>query len=190
MLGESDDGGGLNYDSMLESIRKIIQNTPVPIGNYVKFGCLIGLRCHEMVESVRLIQNPETFKDYYNYDTMTLSHYKHREIFIRRTKKCIISLVSPSTIEIAKACAPGLSYNAIRLRLMRKKLPCDLRFCRKIHATHLHQCGIPTPLIDALQSRLPTSNKIFARHYYKPSPEYRNRIIDALEQLKAVIEET
>jgi hypothetical protein len=105
-----------------------------------------------MVESVHLIQNPETFKDYYNLETMTLSHWKWKSTFIRRTKKCIISLASPSTIKIAKSCAPGLSYNAIRLRLMRLKLPCDLRFCRKIHATYLHQSGIPAPLIDALQS--------------------------------------
>ena len=141
-----------------------------------------------MVESVHLIQNPETFKDYYNAEKMTLSHYKFKDIFIRKTKKCIISLASPSTIEIAKACEPDVSYNAIRLRLMRKRLPCDLRFCRKIYATHLHQCGIPAPLIDALQSRLPTNNKIFARHYYKPSPEYRKKIIEALERLRNVIE--
>jgi intergrase/recombinase len=173
---------------MLQSIRNIIKNTPVGIGNYVKYGCLVGLRCHELVESVHLIQNPDTLKDYYNPQTMTLSHYKYKDIFIRRTKKSIISLASPSTIEIAKSCEPGISYNGIRLRLMRKKVLCDLRFCRKIHATHLYQSGIPPPMIDALQSRLPTSNQIFARHYYKPSPEHRKKILESIEELRKQIE--
>jgi intergrase/recombinase len=37
-----------------------------------------------------------------------------------------------------------------------------MRFGRKIHATHLHQSGIPVEIIDALQGRTPAS--IFAKH--------------------------
>jgi intergrase/recombinase len=57
-----------------------------------------------------------------------------------------------------------------------------MRFGRKIHATHLHQSGIPVEIIDALQGRTPAS--IFAKHYYRPSLDYKVQVLQALEKLQ------
>jgi intergrase/recombinase len=54
-----------------------------------------------------------------------------------------------------------------------------MRFGRKIHATHLHQSGVPVEIIDALQGRTPVS--IFAKHYYRPSSDYKVKVLEALE---------
>ena len=78
------------------------------------------------------------------------------------------------------------SYNAIRLACHKRGITCDMRFCRKIHATHLHQSGIPVEIIDALQGRTPAN--IFAKHYYGPSLDYRQKVLDALNKLQMEIE--
>lgn len=44
----------------------MIVRIPDNMGKIVKFACLIGLRPGEVVESVKLINNPESFAKYYN----------------------------------------------------------------------------------------------------------------------------
>jgi intergrase/recombinase len=72
------------------------------------------------------------------------------------------------------------SYNPIRLACSKRGITSDMRFCRKIHATHLHQSSIPVEIIDALQGRTPAS--VFAKHYYRPSLDYREKVLTALEK--------
>jgi intergrase/recombinase len=57
-----------------------------------------------------------------------------------------------------------------------------MRFCRKIHATYLRESGIPAEIIDSLQGHTPTN--IFLKHYYRPSLSYRDKVLDALQELK------
>src|SRR3712207_4797822 len=53
-------------DNMLQRINEMIQNMPLWIGRIIKFACLVGLRPSEVIESVRLINNKDTFAKYYN----------------------------------------------------------------------------------------------------------------------------
>jgi hypothetical protein len=119
------------------------------MGNIIKFDCLTGLRPAEAVESVRLINDPEHFAVYFNKSRQALEHFRFKQ-FLRTTKKCYISFVSPEILEeiignIGSDKTDNIpTYNAIRLAIRKRGLKCDIRFARKIYASWLHQCGIPS----------------------------------------------
>ena len=126
----------------------------------LRFACLIGLRPAEVIESVRLLnnnanphQNSDEGSCYYNPDRQCLEHFRFPQIFLRRTKKAYISFVTPEILQIAKSVnSSSITYNDIRLQCHCKlRIPCDMRFCRKVFATHLHQSGIAAEIVDALQ---------------------------------------
>jgi intergrase/recombinase len=60
-----------------------------------------------------------------------------------------------------------------------------MRFCRKVFASHLRQSGIEGEIVDLLQGCIP--KRVFARHYFTPSLEYRGKVIHALTKLKKEI---
>jgi hypothetical protein len=62
-----------------------------------------------------------------------------------------------------------------------------MRFCRKIFASYRGQSAIEPEIIDLLQGRGPKS--VFARHYFTPSLEYRDKVIRALDNLKQQMDE-
>ena len=140
----------LTLDVMLQRIKEMMRLLPTSMSKIVQFGVLVGLRSAEIVESVRLINDKEAFARYYDPVQMTLQHYKFPQ-FLRTTKKAYISFVTPEMLKIVEltACDRLPSYNAIRLTCQRRGITCDMRFGRKIHATHLHQSGIPVEIIDA-----------------------------------------
>jgi hypothetical protein len=73
------------------------------MGQIVKFGCLVGLRPAEIVESVRLINDKEgVFAKYYNAEQMVLEHYKFPDVFLRFTKKAFISFMTGEMLDIVK----------------------------------------------------------------------------------------
>jgi len=58
-----------------------------------------------------------------------------------------------------------------------------LKYCRKIYASCLKQCGIETEIINMLQGRI--GKDIFLRHYYSPNNNYfKDRVLDAVSQLQ------
>lgn len=179
----------LSLESMLQAIKRMIRLLPPFMGQIVKFGCLIGLRSAEIVESVRLLNNTtENFRGhYYNPEHQVLQHYKFPQ-FLRQTKKAYISFVMKEQLsEIAHLGCKTPTWNAIRLTCQRRGIRCDMRYCRKIHATHLYQSGIPVEIIDALQGRAPAN--IFAKWYYKPSLDYKDRVLKSLHALEQEIDD-
>jgi intergrase/recombinase len=176
----------LSLDVMLQAIKRMMHSLPPFMGQIVKFGVLVGLRPSELVESVKLINDKEgAFAKYYDSETMTLSHFKFKQ-FLRTTKKAWISFTTREMLGIVDQINDIPSYNAIRLACRKRGINRDMRFCRKIHATHLHQSDIPVEIIDALQGRTPAN--IFANHYYRPSLDYRQKVLDALNKLQMEIE--
>jgi hypothetical protein len=176
-----------NFDAMLQQIRIMVSKTSTPMGQVIKFGTLVGLRSAEIIESVKLINDKEAFPKYYDPNTMTLSHWKFKEQFLRRTKKAFQSFATPAMIELVKMPIDKKipTYNAIRHKLRRLGLHCDIGLCRKVFATHLRQSGIAVEIIDGLQGRIPTS--VFAKHYYRLSLDYRSKVLDAIEELSSEI---
>jgi intergrase/recombinase len=80
-----------------------------------------------------------------------------------------------------------ITYNAIRLAVKRKGLNMEMNYCRKIFASYLRQSGIEAEIVDLLQRRVPKS--VFARHYFTPSLNYREKVLHALHHLKKNIEQ-
>jgi intergrase/recombinase len=128
---------------------------------------LTGLRPDEACKSIILLQKERD--NYLRKDLMVLEHFKYPDIFLRRTKKAYISILTDSILEIAKQSA-ACGYNALRLAVKRKKLDMNMAYCRKIFATHLRNKNIGQEVIDLLQGRTPKS--VFARHYYRPNFDY------------------
>ena len=78
------------------------------------------------------------------------------------------------------------TWNAIRLATKKRGLNMVMRYCRKIYASWLHQCGVPDVVIDLLQGRVGKS--VLVKHYLTPGQEYKDRILQALLKLKQEIE--
>jgi len=157
----------------------------------IKFNVLTGLRPAEAVESVRLlIDVSNSGQRYYNPERQALEHFRFPQ-FQRQTKKAYISFVSPEILVITRnmnihEIRKVPSYNAIRLKVRRLGLRMNMAYCRKIFATALRQSGIESEIVDMLQGRLPGT--VFAKHYFRPSLEYREKILDVLNKLKQEID--
>jgi len=180
----------MSLESMLQQIAKMISITPGAMGQIIKFACLTGLRPAEAVESVRLINDKEEFTKYYNPERQALEHFRFPSVFLRQTKKAYISFVTPEMLDMVRHTEPSSStiptYNAIRLTCRRKGIYMDMRFCRKIFASWLHQHGISDVLTDLLQGRVGKS--ILVNHYIQPGQDYRDKILDAVNALNQEIE--
>jgi intergrase/recombinase len=174
---------------MLQRIKEMIRLLPLFMAQIIKFGCLVGLRASEVLESVRLLTIGPN--QYYNRERCTLEHFRFPQIFIRTTKKAYLSFI---TLEQLSAIGvldcknpiptiPTPTHNAIRLACRKRSLKMDMRYCRKIFGSWLHsQSGIATEEIDFLQGRVNPS--VFSRHYLTPSQDLKSKVIEALEQLQ------
>jgi hypothetical protein len=179
----------MSLESMLQQIAKMISNTPIIMGQIIKFCCLTGLRPAEAVESVRLINDKDKFAKYYNPERQALEHFRFPDIFLRQTKKAYLSFVTPEMLNMVRHSEPSTilpTYNAIRLTCRRKGVNMDMRYCRKIFASWLHKHGISDVLIDLLQGRVGKS--VLINHYIQPGQDYKDKILDAVNRLKQEIE--
>jgi intergrase/recombinase len=162
-----------NYSSMIEWLKNCCSKLSSSYRNILLFNTLTGLRPEEACKAIQIIHKQED--TYVRKDLMILEHYKFPDIFIRRTKKAYISILTDSILELAKQ-ASNCGYNALRLAVKRKKLDMNMSYCRKIFATYLRTQGIEQETIDLLQGRAPKS--VFARHYFRPNFSYdRIRIV-------------
>jgi intergrase/recombinase len=163
---------------MVEYVKHAMKVLPTEFANTFLTASLLGLRADEVCKAISLLKQGAL--DYHNKDLQILEHYKHKDLFIRRSKKAYISLVDDEILSIAKKSCE--SYQAIRSYLKRRKTPMQMRYCRKIFATWLRQNGIESEFIDVLQGRVPSS--IFARHYYRPDQATIDKARRLLAELK------
>jgi Archaeal phage integrase len=181
-----DDGKSL--DSMLQWVRDALEILPGQMGEAIKWSTLTGLRPAESLQAIRLINDPIAFKTYYDTDRQCLQHFKFPDLFLRRTKTVYITIVDNELLTIAQNAASNPSYDRIRYACVASGgLDFHMAYCRKIYASWLRQSGIESEIVDLLQGRVPKS--VFARHYFTPSLDYRDRVIRALVKLKEQIEE-
>lgn len=179
----------LDFDAMLSKVKVMINRLPQNMAALVRHACLTGLRPHEAVESVRLLNSisflPDNGRDYYNVDTQALEHFKYPEIFIRRTKKAYVSYITKeqlSQIGVLGCKTPTPTYLSIRMACYHRSIKMNLRYCRKIHASWLYQCGLSPVYIDMLQGR--TSKSILAQHYLTPAhEEIKIKVLHAVSEL-------
>ena len=182
----------LTLDVMLQRIKEMIRVLPENMSRIVKYGCLVGLRASEVLESVRLLASGETepVRRYYNPERCALEHFRFPQIFIRQTKKAYISFITKeqlSAIGILGCKTHVPTLNAITLACKRKGIKMEMYLSRKIFASHLIQSGIDYNTVDLLSGRVPPS--VLARHYQSPSNDLRNRVLSAVEKLQRTIEQ-
>jgi intergrase/recombinase len=123
--------------------------------------------------------------DYWNKDKGILEHYKFPNLFIRRTKKVFISVVTDSIIKLSKNCPSDISYNALKLMLHRRDLEMNMYYCRKVFATFLRNNEVESEIIDLLQGRIP--NSVFVRHYYRPDASKFDEVRKKLDKLHDIL---
>jgi intergrase/recombinase len=175
----------MSLESMLQQITGMVSKSPKIMGQIIKFCCLTGLRPAEAVESLRLINDKEEFKKYYNAERQALEHFRFPSVFLRQTKKVYISFVTPEMLDMVRYIEPSIAiptYNAIRLTCRRKGVSMDMRYCRKIFASWLHKHGVSDVLTDLLQGRVGKS--VLVNHYLQPGQDYKDKILDAVKGLK------
>ena len=178
----------MSLESMLQQIAKMVAKIPEIMGQIIKFCCLTGLRPAEAVESVMLINDREQFARYYNLERQALEHFRFPSVFLRQTKKAYNSFVTPEMLNMVRYTESFTipTYNAIRLTCRRKGVYMDMRYCRKIFASWLHNKGISDVLIDLLQGRVGKS--VLVNHYIQPRQDYKDKILEAVNELKQEIE--
>jgi hypothetical protein len=171
---------GTSYDNMLKYVKQVLAILPRSHANVVIYGTLTGLRPIEACKSVQLIHTD--LSNYLNSDLFILEHFKWNDIFIRRTKKSFISVMTERLLQIAKTADPQ-SYTSIYVYLHKRGLPMRMNYCRKIFGTHLRYCGIESEMVNLLEGRI--SPETFVRHYWSPNMkqdiERVRKAIDSLE---------
>ncbi len=184
----------LTLDDMIAKVRAMMKVLPPTMGEVVRFACLTGLRPSEACESVRLLNNfPPVDKSvtgnqqYYNPETQILQHYHYPDIFLRATKKAYLSYLSVDNYQqIASLGSKTPTWNAISLACRRRNIDMEMRFCRKIFASHLRQKGIQSEFVNLLQGRV--DSDILTRHYLVPSSSLKDQVLDAVKELQRMID--
>jgi hypothetical protein len=152
-----------SIDSMISWLNETRSQLPNSYSNILLFSTLTGLRPQESIMSIGLLK--ENKKEYFQADNLILEHYKFPSLFFRPTKKAYITITIRHTLDAAKKSG-NHSYNALRQIIKKRGLQMLMAYCRKIYATHLHNDGIESEIIDLLQGRIP--NFVFVRHYFRP----------------------
>jgi intergrase/recombinase len=153
---------------------------------YLHFLGMTGLRLTEGIISFnKIIENSKqgSLNEYYNEEKGLLEHFKYKQEFLRKTKNVYISIV-PKDLVLTVSNSQPVSYDGIRKRLMRAKLPCRMNEQRDYFGTFMVRHGLIREEVDLLQGRIPPS--IFIRHYWSPSfTELKERTLKAIETLSA-----
>lgn len=175
-----------SLDSMLQWVRDALKILPAQMGQAIRWCILTGLRPMESLQTIRLINDHIAFKTYYDRDKQILQHFKFPDLFLRRTKTTYITIVNKELLAIAQNAVSNPSYDRIRYACADiGGLPFHMAYCRKIFASWLRQSGIESEIVDLLQGRV--GKNIFLRNYYRPSLEYKDKVLTALENLREKI---
>jgi hypothetical protein len=175
-----------SLEKMIDSLKQARQVLPKAYGDILLFCALTGLRNSECIESINLIRDPEQFKIYYNESKQCLEHFRYKELFLRRTKSAYITVCDNQLLGIVQKLDRTLTLIAIKKALRHRYPSMQMKWCRKIQASWLHQCGVPEVIIDLVQGRVPRS--VLAQHYLLPKTSFKEDVLTAVHQLRKQIE--
>jgi len=173
-----------DFNTMVDWIKKAIDEYP-RFSSILKFNVLTGLRPTEAIESFSLLMDHRKREVYLSKDQRMMEHFKFPDIFLRKTKKAFVSLVTDNMFDLINTQKESLNYDKIRLTFLRNNQKFYMSYCRKVFATFLRSEGIEPEIIDLLQGRIP--NSIFVRHYYRPDSSKFEGIREKLIKLHNLI---
>ena len=179
----------LTLDVMLQKVREMMQVLPTDMAVVIRFAVLTGLRPSEACESVRLLNSSfsriREKVEYYNPTAQCLEQFRFPQ-FLRQTKKAYISFITLDNLQpIVNLGSRTPTWTAIRLTCRRRGINCNMRYTRKLFASHLRHEGIQPEVVDLLQGRVPTS--VLTRPYLAPPTGLRERVFDAVASLEKKI---
>lgn len=122
------------FDEMFRELRAALETIPPDYGNYFRFNLATGLRSVEAVTSANMLRAKS--EPYYNQEYGTIERFRYPKIFLRNTKKCLLSVADSETVELARA-SRGLDYQGIRSEFRRRHKRWLMRYCRKLFATYM-----------------------------------------------------
>lgn len=163
---------------MLSWIKNARKQIPPEQAAILDNATLTGLRAEEAIESIKRLQNPAERKLYVNEEKRTLEHFKFPIIFIRRTKKAYITILTDEIVKAAEQARQAACYSTLRDHLFRRKFEVHVKYCRKVFGTFMKMHGVESDFVDLLQGRKPKS--VFGKHYYRPDWEERSQEIRSL----------
>jgi intergrase/recombinase len=152
---------------------------------FAKFLLYSGLRTSEAINSFNKIielSKENRISEYFDQNLVCLCHFKYPKQFIRRTKNCFITFITPEFLnEIANS--EKVNYNTIRKRLERQDSN-KMRFneLRDYFGTYLLHHGLLEQEVNLLQGRIPVS--VFIRHYW--SPKLKELAIKVFKTLETI----
>jgi hypothetical protein len=145
-----------------------------------------GLRTSEGIQSFNKIielTHAGKLNDYFDSDLLCLCHFKFPDQFIRHTKNCFLTFITPELLnEISSS--NQVSYNEIRKRLQRCKVVMRYNELRDLFGTFLLQNGVLEQEVNLLQGRVPKS--LFVRHYWSPKlRSLGDKVLAALRNIES-----
>ena len=152
---------------------------------FSKFLLRSGLRMDETINSFNKVielSREGKLSQYYDESLNCLCHFKYPKTFIRRTKNCFITFISPEFLnEIA--ASETVTYSSIRKRLERKGIRLRFNEYRDYFGTYLLPHGVLEQEVNLLQGRIPVS--VFIRHYWSPKlKELSNKLMGLTENME------
>lgn len=160
-----EEGSDQSLSHMLNWIKTSISDLPKEISNILVFNTLTGLRPEESHKAIYLLKTKR--KEYLDDDKMLLLHYRYPKTFFRVTKKCYISIMTNSILDLVESIPLRDSYYySVRKSFEQIGKKMNMYYCRKVFATYLRNKGIEPEIIDLLQGRI--SSSVFVNHYYRP----------------------
>lgn len=178
----------LTFDIMLDKVREMIRVLPPSKAAIIEYATITGLRATEAIESVKLLNNEETCRIYYDKEQETLYHYKFPQQFLRPSKRAYISYLSVDNyarIANLGGKTPTPTWKAIRSACIRRNVKMNMKLTRRLFSSWLLQQGIPEVSIDFLSGRV--SQSVFRNHYATPAQDLKVRVLDAVEKLRGKI---
>jgi len=154
---------------------------------FLKFMLLTGLRLREAVNSWNLIielSGKRKIGEYYNFESLALEHFRFKQLFIRRSKKCYITFLPPNLVyEIAEYGEPLTIFKVNNWVRRDKRLKSRFNDIREYWATYMTKWLTPAE-IDFLQGRV--GGSVFMRHYFNPAliADLRERVFKGLAELE------
>jgi len=153
---------------------------------FTKFLLHSGFRTSEGIKSWNLIiklSKEGKLLEYYDSELQVLCHFKYPKLFIRRTKNCYITFITPEFVQQIAESKP-ITYSIIRKRLECKRMHLRFNELRDKFGTYLLCKGILEAEINLCQGRIPVD--IFIRHYWSPKlKELGSRIFKALKTMES-----
>lgn len=153
--------------------------------HFLDFMAASGSRYEESINSYNLIvelsMKGTLEKDYFSSESGALEHCKHKDIFLRRTKKAFVGFVPNELIEKIKKDGKTLELHYVQTKAKRALGYKRFGDIREAYATPMTSY-LKESEINFLQGRV---TGVFMQHYFNPASvlDLRERVLKGVKEI-------